>query len=197
MAGYGVAGLMAVPAAQSIIFSSYSKGVGSMITQGARVSLLFVLLVFLAMGATGCVSVDRYQAMEAEAAQAWQQLKEAQVAYAQEKLRTITLEKQNNALKAQTDKWEANLKDTITRLEGLADDWGQVRDDLIRLNMDSELKRMRTENPDAKGVILLEPTGRAVSQKRTAKAVEKAVTPETEEAELNRVLEQFRNLLKK
>lgn len=168
-----------------------------MITQGARVSLLFVLLVFFTMGATGCVSVDRYQAMEAEAAQARQQLKEAQVAYAQEKLRTITLEKQNNALKAQTDKWEANLKDTITRLEGLADDWGQVRDDLIRLNMDRELKRMRTENPDAKGVILLEPTGRAVPQKRTAKAVEKAVTPETEEAELNRVLEQFRNLLKK
>lgn len=168
-----------------------------MLTQTGHLRFLFVLVASLALGTTGCVSTGTYKAMEQEAAQAKQQLKEAQVAYAQEKLRVITLEKQNEALGAQTEKYQADLKESITKLERLADDWGQVRDDLIRLNMDRELKRMRTENPDAKGVILLEPTSRAVSQERTAKAGEKTVTPETEEDELNRVLEQFRSLLKK
>lgn len=167
-----------------------------MITQVVRFSVVSVLLVLFTMGATGCVSVDRYQAMKAEAAQAKQQLKEAQVAYAQEKLRVLTLEKQNSALQTQTEKYQADLKESITKLERLADDWGQVRDDLIRLNMDRELRRMRSENPEAKGVILLEPGRRAASKERTARAAEEAVTPETEEDELNRALEQLRNALK-
>lgn len=167
-----------------------------MCTWSGRFGLRFVLLVPLALGASGCVSVGTYDAMKQEADQAKEQLKEAQVAYAQEKLRVLTLEKQNSALKAQTDKYQADLKESIAKLQRLADDWGQVRDDLIRLNMDRELRRLKTENPDAKGVILLEPAGRTVPQERTAQAAEEAVTPEAEEDELNRVLEQFRSLLK-
>lgn len=177
-----------------------------MTTYGGRLIVGIVPVVFLAMGASGCVSVDRYHALEAETAQVRQQLKEAQVAFAEEKLRVITLEKRNQAMQAETDKYQAHLKATVGKLERLADDWGQVRDDLIRLNMDRELRRMRTQNPDAKGLILLEPEPRPASQEATPQTVPQAspqtavdtvtITPEMEEDELDRVLEQFRSLLK-
>ncbi len=171
-----------------------------MFTQKGRLCVLVASLATFAMGATGCVGADRYRALKDEAAQAKQQLKEAQVAYAKEKLRVITLEKQNDALQAQTQQYHNDLnglKESISKLQGLTDEWFQVRDDLIRLNMDRELARMRKANPEATGVILLEPVSESRAPEQTAQAVEEVITPETTEEELNRVLEQFRSLLKK
>ncbi len=44
----------------------------------------------------------------------------------------------------------------MNRLERLANDWGEVRDDLIRQNLDRELQRMKRQGKMAEGTILLQ-----------------------------------------
>lgn len=154
-------------------------------------------LGLLAAGTTGCVSTSSYEAMQHEADTARVQARESQIQYAQERLKVHTLEKRNKELKQQTDKWEGNLRTTIERLELLGDDWGQVRDDLIRLNIDRELRRMKGKDRTARATFKLEPRKRPTSTTREAREAldRKGAASDRDDDGLEAVLKEFRSLL--
>lgn len=148
----------------------------------------------LALTLTGCVSAGTHEALQREADQVKQELERTQALHVEQQKRVQALETRNRELKEQTDKWEANLKATVTRLERLAEGWGQVRDDLIRLNLDRELKDLKAKNPSARAVITLEPEREAAAPEPAgASAAESA--PSSKHAAIQRVLEEFRTLL--
>ena len=152
--------------------------------------------VVLILSTFGCVSLDTYDEIQREADAARAGVREAQVQYAQERLKVLSLEKRNEELKQQTDKWEVNLRGALERLEFLAGEWGDVRDDLIRLNIERELHQMRTRNPNATGAFRLEPRKKpASSRKATQRSL---IIPKNQDRqELEDVLEEFRGLLEK
>ncbi len=161
-----------------------------------RLASMTLVSALMAMGTGGCVSLDMYDEMEREANAARVQAKEARVQYAQERIKVLTLEKRNKELKQQTDKWEANLQTALDRLDGLATDWGAVRDDLLRMNIDRELRSMRSRDGSMRGSFRLEPP------KKPAKARKRATrslgSPEDRDGKkLEEVLQEFRGLLER
>lgn len=81
---------------------------------------------------TGCVSVFAYD-------NALEQAKAADLKYKAEHKKYQELQTRHDDLKAEVDTWTAKLTKAIDRLDRHAKNWGNVRDDLIRLNIEQEL----------------------------------------------------------
>ena len=117
--------------------------------RGIRPTMMIALMGVFVVSSTGCVSSTSYKAVEKEASN-------AQRMYDEEHLRALELEAKNNELAQRMEVWDATLRNTMNRLERLANDWGEVRDDLIRQNLDRELQRMKRQGKMAEGTILLQ-----------------------------------------
>lgn len=108
------------------------------ISRSTRLLSIAVILGLFSLSIPGCVSSSTYKAAKKEAEDLRHELQ-------QERLKVVAVEKMHAQRIKQMEDLANRFGSSVQRLEEVAKNWGDLRNELIRLRINRELQRQRGE----------------------------------------------------